>query len=190
MKMKISKLVANDDNPRAIKDSKFKKLVKSIQDFPEMLDLRPIVVNEKMVILGGNMRYRACIEAGLKEIPVTIAKGLTPEQEKEFIIKDNVGFGEWDWSDLANKWDNVTLGEWGMDVWQPEEVVDYAILDDLNLDEDVEEKTRAVKRAIQIEFSSEDYDNAMDLCGIYRKSDVYIGGVVLKALLENKPSVD
>jgi hypothetical protein len=112
-------LVLNENNPRIIKDEKFKKLVQSIKDFPEMLNLRPIVVNEQMVILGGNMRYRACIEAGLKEIPVTIAKGLTQEQEAEFIIKDNASFGDWDWDTLANEWDNTKLGDWGIDLWKP-----------------------------------------------------------------------
>jgi hypothetical protein len=119
--MKINQLQPNENNPRLIKGEKFKKLVQSIKDFPEMLELRPIVIDEDNVILGGNMRYRACIEAGLKEVPVKIAKGLTEEQKQEFIVKDNVGFGEWDWAMLGNEWDNVKLGEWGLDVWQPDE---------------------------------------------------------------------
>ena len=96
MKIKISKLKPNESNPRIIKEPKFRKLVQSIKDFPEMLDLRPIVVDEEMTILGGNMRYKACIQAGIKEVPIKIAEGLTDEQKKEFIVKDNVGFGEWD----------------------------------------------------------------------------------------------
>ena len=119
--MKINELKPNENNPRIIKDGKFKKLVKSIKDFPEMLELRPIVIDEDNIILGGNMRYRACIEAGLKDVPVKIAKGLTEEQKQEFIVKDNVGFGEWEWDMLGNEWDNVKLGEWGLDVWQPEQ---------------------------------------------------------------------
>ena len=119
--MRINELKPNESNPRIIKDGKFKKLVKSIKDFPEMLELRPIVIAEDNIILGGNMRYRACIEAGLKDVPVKIAKGLTEEQKQEFIVKDNVGFGEWEWDMLGNEWDNVKLGEWGLDVWQPEE---------------------------------------------------------------------
>ena len=114
--VKISELQGNENNPRIIKETKFKQLVQSIKDFPQMLKLRPIVVNEEMTILGGNMRYKACMEAGVKEVPITIAKGLTKEQQNEFIIKDNVGFGEWDWSILANEWDNRELKEWGMDV--------------------------------------------------------------------------
>lgn len=112
----IDELVLNSNNPRLIKDEKFKKLVKSIKEFPEMLNLRPIVVNEQMVILGGNMRFRACKEAGLKEVPITIAEGLTPEQEAEFIVKDNVGFGEWDWDTLANEWSSTDLLDWGLDL--------------------------------------------------------------------------
>jgi hypothetical protein len=123
MKLEINKLKPNKANPRIIKDKKFKKLIKSIKEFPEMLDLRPIVVDEDMTILGGNMRYKACIDAGLKEVPVTIAKGLTDAQKQEFIVKDNVGFGEWEWDMLANEWDSVQLAEWGLDVWENQDDV-------------------------------------------------------------------
>jgi len=112
----ISKVKANPNNPRIIKDDKFKKLVKSIQEFPKMLEIRPIVVNEEMIVLGGNMRLKACQEAGLKEVHIIKASELTEEQQKEFIIKDNVGFGEWDWNDLANNWDSDKLEEWGLDI--------------------------------------------------------------------------
>ena len=98
----ISEVKPNMDNPRVIKDFKFDKLVRSIKEFPKMLELRPIVVNNENVILGGNMRYKACVEAGLTEVPIVKAKDLTEEQEREFIIKDNVGFGEWDWDTFAN----------------------------------------------------------------------------------------
>jgi ParB-like chromosome segregation protein Spo0J len=114
-KWKVSEVKANPNNPRVIKDDKFKKLVKSIQDFPEMLELRPIVVNSDGIVLGGNMRLKACKEAGLKEVPVIKAEELTEDQQKEFIIKDNVGFGEWDWADLASNWDAEELTEWGLD---------------------------------------------------------------------------
>lgn len=113
--MDINLIKPNPNNPRVIRDAKFKQLVRSIQEFPEMLELRPIVVNEDMITLGGNMRLRACIEAGLTDVPVVIAKGLTEEQQQEFIIKDNVGFGEWDWDDLANNWDEANLKLWGLD---------------------------------------------------------------------------
>jgi hypothetical protein len=115
-KVKISEVKANPNNPRLIKDDKFKKLVKSIQEFPEMLSLRPIVVNADMIVLGGNMRLKACKEAGLKEVDIIKADDLTEEQQKQFIIKDNVGFGEWDWEDLANNWDSEQLTDWGVDI--------------------------------------------------------------------------
>ena len=113
--VKISKVKPNETNPRLIKDSKFKKLVKSIKEFPEMLKLRPIVVNKDMVVLGGNMRLKACKEAGLKDVWILKADNLTEEQQKEFIVKDNVGFGEWDWDILGNEWDINKLEEWGLD---------------------------------------------------------------------------
>jgi site-specific DNA-methyltransferase (adenine-specific) len=106
----------NAENPRFIKDEKFIKLVKSIKDFPEMLKLRPIVVNSEMVVLGGNMRLKACIEAGVNEVPILIASDLTEDQQKEFIIKDNIGFGEWDWDILNSEWDASNLEEWGLDL--------------------------------------------------------------------------
>jgi len=114
--IKISEIKPNPNNPRIIKDDKFIKLVQSVKDFPEMLKIRPIVVNKDMIILGGNMRFKACKEAGLKEIPVIIAEGLNEEQEREFIIKDNVSGGEWDWEQLANEWDVEQLTEWGLDI--------------------------------------------------------------------------
>ena len=116
----ISKVKLNENNPRLIKDDKFKKLVTSIKEFPEMLKIRPIVVDENLVALGGNMRLMACKEIGLKEVPIIRANELTEEQKREFIIKDNVGFGQWDYDKLANEWDEQVLLHWGMDVWQTE----------------------------------------------------------------------
>jgi ParB-like chromosome segregation protein Spo0J len=113
--VKLSEVKLNPNNPRLIKDDKFKKLVQSIKDFPEMLNIRPIVVNQDMIILGGNMRYKACKEAGLKEIPIIITD-LTEEQQREFLIKDNTSGGDWDWEVLANEWDNEQLEEWGLDL--------------------------------------------------------------------------
>ena len=112
----INSIKSNPDNPRVIRDDKFKKLIKSIQEFPQMLSLRPIVVNDDMIVLGGNMRLKACKEAGLKEVPIIKASDLSEEQQREFIIKDNVGFGEWDWDMLANEWDEELLKDWGLDL--------------------------------------------------------------------------
>ena len=136
----ISKVKLNPNNPRLIKDDKFKKLVASIQSFPEMLDIRPIVVNSDMIVLGGNMRLRACKEAGLKEVPIIIADNIPEDRQAEFIIKDNVGFGEWDWEMLANEWDSDLLADWGLEVPDNEvtqleaEEDDYEIPDEVHTD--------------------------------------------------------
>lgn len=114
--VKISEIKANPNNPRICRDDKFRKLVESIKSFPEMLKLRPIVVNDDMIVLGGNMRLKACKEAGLKMVPIIKAEDLTEDQQREFIIKDNVGFGEWDWEELANNWEAEKLEDWGLDV--------------------------------------------------------------------------
>ena len=112
--LKISEIKNNPNNPRLIKNDKFKKLVKSIQEFPEMLDTREIVVNKDYIILGGNMRFKAAKEAGLKEVPVKIVDW-DEDKQRQFIIKDNVSGGEWDWDILANEWDAEELDEWGLD---------------------------------------------------------------------------
>jgi hypothetical protein len=114
--VKINEVKENPTNPRTIKDYKFAKLVKSIKEFPDMLEKRPIVVDESMIVLGGNMRLKACKEAGLKEVWIDVAEGWTEEQKKEFIIKDNVGYGEWDWDILANEYETELLEDWGMDL--------------------------------------------------------------------------
>ena len=112
----IDQVQLSPDNPRVIKNDKFKKLVKSIEEFPEMLKVRPIVVDDDMVVLGGNMRLRACLEAGLKEVHILKASEFSDDQKKEFVIKDNSSFGEWDWETLANEWDVEKLDEWGLDL--------------------------------------------------------------------------
>jgi ParB-like chromosome segregation protein Spo0J len=127
--MKLSKLKGNSSNPRIIKDDKFKKLVKSINDFPKMMALRPIVVDENFIVQGGNMRLKALQEIGFKDIPdewVKQVSDLNEDEKKQFIIKDNVGFGEWDWDDLANNWDAEQLTEWGLDIpnFEPSQTVD------------------------------------------------------------------
>jgi hypothetical protein len=114
--VKTKDIIPNENNPRILKDDKFKKLVQSIKDFPEMLEIRPIVVNNEMMILGGNMRLKAIQEIGIKEIPIIKAENLTEQQQREFLIKDNVGFGEWDWDALANDWDYKELNDWALDL--------------------------------------------------------------------------
>jgi hypothetical protein len=115
----IDKLVENPNNPRTIEQGKFDLLVTSIKTFPKMLELRPLVVNKDFMLLGGNMRLKACKALGLKQVPAVYAEDLTPEEEKEFVIKDNVSFGEWDWDILANEWEVDELEGWGMDVYFP-----------------------------------------------------------------------
>tara|TARA_R100001015_G_C4630266_1_gene191774 strand:+ start:46 stop:642 length:597 start_codon:yes stop_codon:yes gene_type:complete len=124
-KLSVEEVKENPDNPRIIKDYKFNKLVRSVKDFPKMLELRPIVVDENNIILGGNMRYKAAVQAGLKEVYVIQAKELTEEQKKEFVIKDNSSFGEWDWDILANEWDVQNLKDWGLDIPKWEETDDF-----------------------------------------------------------------
>ena len=120
LKVKIDKIKSNPKNPRLIKDEKFEKLVKSITEFPEMLDKRPLVcftdTDGKYVVLGGNMRLKAAQFVGLKELPIMLANDWTEEKKNEFLIKDNVGFGEWNWDELANDWDVQQLDAWGLDI--------------------------------------------------------------------------
>jgi hypothetical protein len=113
-KVKISEIKVNPENPRVIKDYKFKELVQSIKAFPEMLQVRPIVVNKKNVIIGGNQRYKAAVEAGLTDVYIIVAKDFSEKQEAEFLIKDNINGGEWDWTALK-AWDNDSLFDWGLD---------------------------------------------------------------------------
>ena len=189
IKVKIEEVKPNPKNPRIISDDKFKKLVKSIKDFPDMLELRPIVVNDHMVVLGGNMRLKACKEAGIKELPVVKASNLTPEQQKEFVIKDNVGYGDWDWSVLEEEYDDSTLMEWGIEL--PEfnlEGLDYSILEEgeEQLNEELENMRGSIRKAIQIEFEPEHYDEANELVRYWREKRLYIGGFLMEKLKEEK----
>lgn len=145
-KVKISVVKSNPNNPRIIKDNKFKKLVQSIEDFPEMLQLRPIVVNKDNIILGGNMRHKACIDAGLKEVYIIKADKLTEQQQEEFVIKDNSNFGEWDWDLLANQFDTRELIQWGIDVPK------------FDLDEDTKDLSDNIKESfrVEVELDSEE----------------------------------
>ena len=156
--LKTNEIKVNPSNPRVIKDFNFKRLVQSVTDFPEMLNLRPIVVNKDMVILGGNMRFKACIEAGIKEVPVIIADNLTPEQENEFLIKDNVSGGEWDWDILANEWNSEELVNWGLDLpIYIDNDVDYSGKNK-EIDVDLYENEMIIK----LKYSEDDYNLVRD----------------------------
>ena len=145
----IQEVIPNENNPRFIKDYKFKKLVKSIKEFPEMLKLRPIVVNKDMVVLGGNMRLKACKEAGLKEVWILKADDLTEQQQREFIVKDNVGFGEWDWDVLGNEWNTQQLGDWGLELLPFEDSIED-IKEQKDLSDNIESSFR-----LEVELENE-----------------------------------
>lgn len=185
--VKIDTIKLNHDNPRFIKDDKFNKLKKSLKEFPEMLELRPIIVDENMTILGGNMRYRAVLDLGFKSVFITIAKGLTDEQKREFIIKDNASFGDWDFDILANDWSDIDLVDWGIDVWQEEKDVDYSILDD---NEEIGDKLNSmaagVKKAIMVEFDTENYEEAYELFKFWRERNANIGLMIMTYLKHEK----
>jgi len=187
--VKIKEVKTNPKNPRLIKDDKFKKLVKSIQEFPQMLELRPIVVDENNIVLGGNMRLKACKEAGLKEVFIVKADNLTEQQKDEFIVKDNVGFGEWDWDILANEWDAELLNDWGLFVPEIPTEIDYSILDDEDVDSELNDMADGVKKAIQIEFEAEHYDEASELVKFWREKQAYLGGMIMEYLKAEKENL-
>ena len=134
----ITDIKPNPKNPRVIKDEKFAKLVQSLKDFPEMLEKRPLVcftnTDGKLVVLGGNMRLKAAKEVGLKKLPVVLAVDWNEEQKQQFLIKDNVGFGEWNWEELQADWDVQQLVDWGLDVPKWAEGLDVNSMTDEDVD--------------------------------------------------------
>jgi ParB-like chromosome segregation protein Spo0J len=159
--IKLSTIKSNPNNPRICKDDKFAKLVNSIKEFPKMMELRPMVVNSDMVVLGGNMRLKALKEAGYKEVPdewVKSAESLTEEEQRRFIIADNVGFGEHDWDMLANEWDAVELEAWGLDMPSFETEIDYSEKNKEFNANDFEDQ----KYSIKLEFTEDDYNFVKD----------------------------
>lgn len=186
--MRVASLKPNPNNPRIIKDDKFYKLVESIKNFPEMLEARPIVVNQDMIVLGGNMRLKALIEAGVKEAPVEVVQW-DEDKQRQFIIKDNVGFGEWDWNELANTWDSVELADWGLDIPQFAPDVDFSLLDDEDISGQLEDMAGGVMKAIQIEFEPEHYDDAYALVKFWREKKAYVGGMIMEYLKDEKEKI-
>lgn len=178
--VEIELVKANKDNPRFIKDENFEKLVESIRAFPEMLNIRPIVVNEDMVTLGGNMRLKACKAAGLKVVPIIRVNNLSEDQQREFIIKDNIGYGQWDWDILANEWDSDKLVEWGLDVW-----VEAS-------EEDVEGEGKgegAVKKVF-LEMGEGDYKEMLEMLNFWKLRGVYVGGKILSYLRSERGKIN
>lgn len=140
MKLNIKEIKLNEHNPRDITPEMFEKLKKSIQEFPQMLETRPLVIDENNVVLGGNMRLRALTDLGYEEIPVQKVEGWSKEQKKEFVVKDNLSYGVWDWELLANSWDAEQLEEWGLEVpdWETKELEaeenNYQVPDEIETD--------------------------------------------------------
>ena len=175
--VKISTVKSNPNNPRVIKDDKFDKLVQSIKDFPQMLEIRPIVVNDDMIVLGGNMRLKACKEAGLKEVPIIKASDLTEEQQREFIIKDNVGFGEWDWEQLK-EWDGEELEAWGLDVPELKAIDESEEGDEIKIPKSLQVIPKKEYILIMADEDSEEWQELQNIfkCGLVRQGGCKIGG--------------
>lgn len=179
-KVKTIDLKKNAENPRHISQDNFNKLVQSIVDFPEMLEVRPLVVNKDLVVLGGNMRLEALIQAGVDEVTVQVVDW-PEDKQREFIVKDNLAFGHWDWQTLADEWNEEPLLDWGLVVPEFEDEVDASILDS-EPDEDVDEMSRNVRSAILVYFEPEHYEEAKELWGKITKAEHYAGQHVLDAL--------
>jgi len=161
MKAKITDIKPNPKNPRIIKDAKFEKLVNSIKEFPEMLEKRPLVcytdVDKKLVILGGNMRYKAAKELGIKELSVVLADDWTEEQKAQFLIKDNLGYGEWDWDIIANEWDSDNLIQWGLDIPNFETVLKEPEIDIDKLSEAMDSYINNTIKQIVLYYNDDKY---------------------------------
>jgi ParB-like chromosome segregation protein Spo0J len=193
MKIDIKQIKPNPKNPRVIKDANFDKLKRSIQEFPEMLEKRPLVcytdTDGKLVVLGGNMRLKAAKDLGIQELPVILADDWTAEQKAEFLVKDNVGFGEWNWEELQSEWDTEQLEQWGVDVPEFAAEVDYSILDDEDVKQQLNDMTNGVKKAIQIEFEAEHYEEAYELVKFWREQGGYVGGMMMEFLKAEKSKI-
>jgi hypothetical protein len=164
MKVKLSQVKENEMNPRFIRDDNFKKLVKSIQEFPEMLSVRKLVVNKDMVVLGGNMRLKALKEAGIKEVEVEVVDW-NEEKQREFVVKDNLGYGEWDFEMLANEWDHESLEDWGLKIPGFESVDNLEDLFDVPLQEEEKDNFKIV-----LEYTEEEYQKVIEAFKIHAGS--------------------
>jgi ParB-like chromosome segregation protein Spo0J len=182
--MKLTNIKPNPNNPRLIKDDKFIKLVQSIKDFPEMMEKRPIVcvtdVDGKIYPLGGNMRFKALKEIGYKDIPetwVTMADDWTEEKRREFVIKDNVGFGEWDWEQLANEWDSEELESWGLDVPELKAIDEAEEGDEIKIPKSLQVIPKKEYILIMADEDSEEWQELQQIfkCGLVRQGGCKIG---------------
>jgi hypothetical protein len=189
--VKINEVKPNPKNPRLIKDEKFKKLVKSIQEFPDMLNKRPLIVftdvDSKYIVLGGNMRLKACKEVGIKEIPVIVADEWTEEQKAEFLIKDNVGFGEWDWDGLANEWDVEKLEDWGLGVWKNDELSNLNEYEGLDAESKLDKFLNAELKRMFLVYDNETFENVIEwFNNQQQKHELENHSQVILKLIENE----
>lgn len=198
--IKVNKLVNNNGqidglpkNPRFIKDDRYKKLLKSLQDNPEMLGARELIVypfKNVFIIIAGNMRYKACVELGILDIPCKILpESFTVEQLRAITIKDNISYGNDDFDALANEWDALDLADWGLDVPQIISDIDYSILDDEDYSDQLNDMSNGVKKAIQIEFEPEHYEEAFELVKFWRDKKAYVGGMLMEYLKSEKEKI-
>lgn len=172
MLKKINQIREKEDNPRIIDTHKYETLKKSLTEFPEMLELRPIIVDEAGVILAGNMRYKALVELGYKEVPVKVLEGLTDSQKQEVVIKDNLSYGEWDSKIIADQFPSF-------DDWLGKQTFDYSILDEFeDLDSEVEEYQSNVKKAFWVKVPG-DPAYIKELESYFRQRKIYLGGLLL-----------
>jgi len=185
--VKLSDIKLNPNNPRLIKDDKFKKLVQSIIDFPEMLKIRPIVVNEDMIILGGNMRFKACKELKHKEVSIIKLSGLSAEKQREFLIKDNVSGGEWDWNLLANEWNEIKLTEWGLDVWHNDELSNLNEYEGLDAESKLDKFLNSELKRMFLVYDNETFENVINWFNkLQEKHELENHSQVILKLMENE----
>lgn len=201
-KIKIASLLFNtgqieglSKNPRIIRDEKYSSLLESLKADPEMMDLNELWVvpfEDKYVVIAGNMRLKGCRELKWKEIPCKIIPAKTTAAKlRSYAIKHNVSFGEWEWNELGQEWSNEELNSFGLDAWKPEEDIDYSILDDdAEADETLESMSTGVKKAIQIEFESDHYEEAKSLVKFFREMDAYIGALFIEKLRAEKKLIE
>lgn len=187
--MKLSDIKPNPRNPRTITEDKLDKLKKSIEEMPKGLSIKPMIVDENNIIIGGNQRYLALLELGYDEIPDNWVKkviDLTEHEKKRFLIVDNVSFGEWDWGLINEDFDLDALDSWGLDVVSFSPEVDYTVLDYVDIEDEVEDMKKSVKRGIMLDFDSSYYNEAQELFKYYRSKKIDIGKIIFNFLKQEK----
>ena len=188
--IKLSTIKPNPNNPRVIKDHKFEKLKKSINEFPKMMELRPMVINDDNIVLGGNMRLKALKDLGYKEVPsewVKQAKELTEDETRRFIIADNVGFGEHDWDLLANDWDSQELNDWGLDVWQIDDLSNEDEYAGANPELELDKFLNSELKRMFFVYDNETFERVVNwLNSIQSKHDLQSHSEAILKLMENE----